>query len=97
MVFCKFISYYFSFELIQNLPQLLSCCRIYLMIYILLIYAVAVILFFIYAKIGFFHIRKNESIADITSESFITVFRQVAIVVVVLTILALILEFIYIQ
>lgn len=78
-----------------NLLQIVTYCRIILMIYIILIYAVAVILFFIFAKIGFSHIRKNESIADIASESFIAVFRQISIAIVVVTVVALIIEFIY--
>lgn len=67
------------------------------MIYIALIYVIAVILFFIYAKIGFFHIRKNESIADIASEGFIGVFSQISVVIVLVTIAALIIEFIFIK
>lgn len=66
------------------------------MITISLIYVAVVILFVIYTKIGFFHIRKNESIADFTSDSFISVFSQVSIAIIALTIIALIIEFIYI-
>ena len=67
------------------------------MITISLIYAAVMILFIIFVKVGYFHIRKNKSIADVTSESFISTFTQVSITIIVLTILALIIEFIYIS
>ncbi len=40
------------------------------MIYLILIYILIVVFFSIYSKIGFFHIHKNKSIADIISNFY---------------------------
>lgn len=79
------------------LLESMTYCKILLMIYIILIYVLAVIIFAVFTKIGFFHIRKNESIADVTSEDFITIFKRVSIAVIILTFAALIIEYIYLK
>lgn len=67
------------------------------MIYLILIYVVVVILFVVYTKIGFLHIRKNSSLADVTSQDFVSAFRNVSIAIVIATVLALIIESIFIS
>ena len=89
------MAHLFLYKKALYLLQIVTYCKIQTMLTISLIYVVAVILFIIFVKVGYFHIHKNKSIADVTSESFMSTFTQVSIAIIVLTILALIIEFIY--
>lgn len=66
------------------------------MLIIFLIYALFLICFYIFSALGIYHLHKNGSVFDFAGQETIGLYKKASLTIIILTILAFILEIIFI-